>query len=209
MNSIENRILRAIGEDPSSPDVFTSSNLTPIRDSVNDAMEELCTLSDSIVNVYKLPLIADTNLYKMEWAGNQLCYVASVLLPETQKQLRATTLSAVEKYDRRWMSTVGTPTMFFPLGVDLLGLYPMYSDEGYYADIRCVVLPNRYETSTEPIQIRGDWEDAVVNYAVAEYFLGVGDLEKSIRWFSEYSKYAGKFGFRTTMPDRWVTKGEI
>lgn len=209
MNSIETRVLQFIGEDTSSPDVFTTSNLTPIRDSINDAIEELCTLSESVVNTYKIPLIANTNLYKIDFSTNQFCYILSAFLPDKEKKLTATTLSGVERLDRRWMSTTNTPMMYFNIGVDQIGFYPMYGVDGHYVELRCVTLPKRYSRSTEVLQFREDFEDALVNYSVGEYFLSVQDLEKSARWFGEYNKYSGSFGFRTNMPDRWIIKGEI
>ncbi len=209
MNSIETRVLRFIGESTSSPDVFTSSNLDPIQDSINDAIEELCTMSNSVINTYRISLVAETNLYRLDFDRNQFCYIVSAYLPDKNRSLSQSSIGAVEKYDYRWMSTNNTPLMYFPIGVDQVGFYPMYSSSGNQVELKCAVLPERYSRDTEVLQIRSDWEDALVNYAVAEYFANVQDWEKATHWFAEYSKYAGQFGYRTKMPDRWVTAGEV
>jgi len=209
MNTVEERVLRFIGEDTSSPDVFTSSNITPVQESINDAIEELCTLSKSVVNTYRIPLVADVNLYKIDLVRNQFCYIISAYLPDKKRSLRQSSIGAVEKLDYRWLSSANTPVMYFPIGVDQVGFYPMYSSSGNQVELQCAVLPERYTRDTEVLQIRSDWEDALVNYAVAEYFANVQDWEKATHWFAEYGKYAGQFGYRTKMPDRWVTAGAV
>lgn len=209
MNSVEERVLRFIGEDVSSPDVFTSSNLTPVQNSINDAIEELCTISPTVVNTYRVVLVDSVNFYKIDPVRNQFCYIISAYLPEKNVELKQTSMGSIEKDDYRWLSTNNTPSKYFPIGVDQVGFYPMYSESGYQVELKCAVLPQRYTRDTEILQIRSDWEDALVNYAVAEYFTSVGDLEKATQWFGEYNKYARRFGHRTTMPDRWVVKGEV
>jgi hypothetical protein len=133
----------------------------------------------------------------------------SAYLPEKNVELKQSSIGAIEKDDYRWLTTNNTPSRYFPLGVDYVGFWPMYGESGYQVELKCAVLPERYTRDTEVLQIRSDWEDALVNYAVAEYFTSVQDLEKAANWFAEYNKYAGQFGHRTKMPDRWVTKGAM
>ena len=58
MNTLERHVLELIGEDPDSPDVFTDTEdgMKPIRDSLNDAIEEISMVSGSNKRVYTLPL---------------------------------------------------------------------------------------------------------------------------------------------------------
>ena len=209
MNTVEKRVLRFIGEDVDSPDVFTSSNLDQIQSSINDAIEELCTMSGSVTNNYRLSLVDGVNLYKISFVRNQFCYIVSAWLPDKTRRLKQSSMGAIERYDYRWLSTANTPSFYFPVGVDQVGFYPMYGEDGHQVELKCVVLPEKYTRDTEVLQIRSDWDDALVNYAVAEYFASVGDLEKSAMWFSQYYKYASQFGHRTQMPDRWVTTGAV
>ena len=49
MNELETHVLELIGEDVDSPDVFTDDDagMAPIRDSINDAIEEISMVSGS------------------------------------------------------------------------------------------------------------------------------------------------------------------
>ena len=58
MNALEKEVLKIIGESTSSPDVFvdTDAGLDPIRDSINDAIQELCMVTGAYQLKYYLHL---------------------------------------------------------------------------------------------------------------------------------------------------------
>ena len=47
MNAVETKVLELIGESTTSPDVFvdTAAGMAPIRDSINDAIQEITILT--------------------------------------------------------------------------------------------------------------------------------------------------------------------
>ena len=45
MNSIEKEVLKLIGENTTIPDVFNEVGIKQIRDSLNDAIAELCMVT--------------------------------------------------------------------------------------------------------------------------------------------------------------------
>jgi hypothetical protein len=61
MNNLEKQVLQFIGEDTDSPDVFvdTDEGIAPIRDSINDAIEEISMIAGSYKRTYSLPLVAN------------------------------------------------------------------------------------------------------------------------------------------------------
>ncbi len=67
MNELETHVLELIGEDPDSPDVFTDDDtgMAPIRNSINDAIEEISMVSGSNKRTYTLPLRITTNWYRL------------------------------------------------------------------------------------------------------------------------------------------------
>ena len=52
MNDLEKLTLQTIGESVDAPDVFTDANITPIRDSLNDAIEEIALVTGSSKRVH-------------------------------------------------------------------------------------------------------------------------------------------------------------
>ena len=79
MNSLESHALRLIGENTSSPDVFsdTAAGMAPIRDSINDALQELCMLTGSYRRPYLLPLYADRQFYRMSFERDYFGWVVN------------------------------------------------------------------------------------------------------------------------------------
>jgi len=201
VKEIEKRVLRIIGEDTDNPDVYTDANITPIRDSVNDAIEEMCTMTDTFVVKYRVPIIADTYFYKLAFTSAQFCYILRARLPDKGRVLAQSRVGEVADNDYRWLDSTNTPSVYFPIGVEYVGFYPIYSENGHHVELDCAVLPLRYSTDDTVIQLRDDFKDAAAYYAAAEYFLSVADVEKYGYWFAEYSRAASRFGFRGRMSD--------
>ena len=202
MRDIEKKVLRIIGEDVDSPDVYTDANITPIRDSVNDAIEELCTLTNAYVHTYRIPLVIDTYFYRIAFTTAQFCYITRAYLPDMGRTLAQGTVGSVEKHDYKWLDSSNTPSVYMPIGVKYVAFYPMYAEAGHHVELDCAVLPNRYSTTDKVLQLRDDFRDAASAYAASEYFLSSGDLDKAAYWFGEYAKGASKFGYRSRMPDK-------
>jgi hypothetical protein len=61
MNALETHVLELIGESTDSPDVFTDDDegLEPIRESLNDAIEEIVLVTGSYTEKYQILLVED------------------------------------------------------------------------------------------------------------------------------------------------------
>jgi len=209
MNSLEKRVLRIIGDDPDSPDVFDDDNITPIRDSINDAIEEIAVMSGADKITYRMPIYANQNFYRFSFPKYQLAWVDSVYLPEKNRHVNQTSLGSVERRHPRWLTTSNTPEEYFIVGVNYIGFYPIYGDDGYHANIKCTILPTRYTRDTDVLRLREDRENAVIAYAAAEYFLTVLDMQSAIHWISRYNQFASTLNFKSTIPEKWRRLHEV
>lgn len=203
MNSLEEKVLRLIGEDPSDPDVFTDSNITPIRDSINDAIEEIAVLSGNDKVTYRLPLYAGRYFYRLHFPNHKLGWIHDAYLPERKRHIAQTSFGALERARRRWLRSYNTPMTYYTIGIDTIGVYPIYPIDGYHLDLKCVIVPKRYTTESEIIKLREDRESAVISYAVGEYYLNNKDPERAAEWLGRYNKFAASLHMHSTIPDKW------
>jgi len=79
----------------------------------------------------------------------------------------------------------------------------MYGEDGHHAEIKCSVLPTRYTSDTDIIKIQEDRENAIIGYAVGEYYTSVGDLPRALDWLTRYHTFINSFNFTSTVPEKW------
>jgi len=213
MNALEKEVLRIIGEirglENLGPDVYEDSNITQIRDSLNDAIEELAVRGGFLKETFRLPLFDTVTFYRIGFTHSQFGYVTSVYLPDKQRLLEQSTIAGIEKHDPSWLTTNNTPQVFAPVGVDKIAIYPSYGEDGHHAEVECAVMPIRYSNDTELTGLTRDLESAPVNYAVAEFFASIGQFDKAGRYQSMYDRYLEEYGRKHMMPDRrWGMSSE-
>jgi len=195
MNSLERRVLQLIGEDVSSPDVFadTDAGMAPIRDSINDAIQEIVMLTGGQKRDYFIPLRSEQAYYRFRLNYGYLGWVTDVWLVNQKRRLEQTDLIRLANHDPRWMVTSATPRSYFPLGHELIGLYPKPSSTSDSLEIKFVEIPKAYESDTDRIKLKSDFEDGAVHFAVSEYWASRGDKDEA---FKHWGMYLDALGIR-------------
>ena len=188
MNTLEKYVLQIIGENTNSPDVFldTSSGLAPIRDSINDAIEEITMLAGGYRESYRIPLRQDNNFYRLNFARGRFAWVTDAWLLSTKWRMVQTDFNKLNSEDPRWMKHQGNPEQYFHVGMNIIGIYPRTQANSDVIQFQCVVIPDRYTSDTDRIKLRDEYKWAVVHYAVSEYYAGRGDKPRAMEHFNIY-----------------------
>ena len=174
MNKLEKQVVLMVGDDPDNPDVFkdTEQGLKPIRRSINDAVQEIILFLGWIENVW---------------------------LVNIKRRLSQTDLHSLRNWDYRWFSSTGTPESYFPIGVNVIGVYPKPSATSDIAEVSAMVIPAPYTNDKQKIRLRKSFEWSVINYAVSEYWSSRGDVATARKHFEIYLETLGlRTGFKTS-----------
>jgi hypothetical protein len=200
MNNLEKHVLEMIGENTSSPDVFldTDDGLEPIRDSINDGIQELSIMTGAYKREYILPLRKEQTFYRMEFAQDEFGWITDCWYIQNQWRLRQTDLLRESREDPRWMIHTGPPERYMQVGLDIVGFSPRPADNTVTLSLNCVTIPGPYETSTDRIKLRDNFHWAVVHYAVGEYYAGRGDAREAQ---NHHSKFLDKLGLQEMYPE--------
>jgi hypothetical protein len=188
MNEIETHVLEMIGEDIDSPDVFTddSVGMAQIRESINDAIEEITMLTGSVQRKYLMPIRATANFYRLEFTQGHIAWITGVWLQTVQRRLIQTDFTGLIKDNPRWLYNSGSPTVYFPVGETIIGIHPAPADSSDQLQISAVVIPDRYTEDTDRVQLRESMKWGTVNFAVSEYYASRGDAAQAKKHFSDY-----------------------
>ena len=207
MNDLERMVLRQIGEDADSPDVFTegSEALSDVRRSINDAVQEVSMITGAIVNTYLIPLVADNTFYRLWPKQDHFGWVTSAWLVNRQRRLVQTDRYRMEAEDPVWMKRRGFPEYYFPVGLHSIGVYPAPSASGDVIELRCAMIPAAYTRDTERVRLRDDYHRAVVYLAVSEYYASRGAAPEATSHLQRYANAAGLAKQYLTAPEkrRW------
>jgi len=181
MNALERRVLEGIGEDPNSPDVFldTDAGMAPIRDSLNDAIQEISMLTGSYKRQYLLPLRTGQAFYRFKMQNGYLGWVTDVWDVDRQLRLDQTSLTKLSNYDPRWMVGSGFPEAYMQLGEDVIGFYKKPSASANVMELTIVEIPHAYATDTERVKLRDSFQYAAVLFAIGEYWATRGDAREA------------------------------
>ena len=123
INIIEREVLSLIGENPDTPDAF--SDITPIRDSINDAVEEIVMVTGSVKRDYQLPLKDSTTFYTLTVQDGGIAWITDAFMVKQQRRLNQTSLFKLNSIDPRWRLFNGTPREYFQLSYNIVGFYPI------------------------------------------------------------------------------------
>lgn len=195
MNKLEKHVLEMIGENTSSPDVFldTDAGMAPIRDSINDAIQEISIMTGGYKEKYILPLRKEQTFYRMEFTKGQFGWITDVWDIEDQRRLEQTDLLKESREDPRWMVHTSDPLRYFQVGLDIIGFSPRPSANDVNMELICVTIPDAYTSDTDRVKLRQSFEWAVVHYAVGEYYAGRGDKREAT---NHHSKFLDKLGLQ-------------
>ena len=181
MNALETKVLELIGEDPNSPDVFvdTVAGMAPVRDSLNDAIQEISMLTGSYKRQYLLPLRTGQAFYRFKLQNGYLGWVTDVWDVNRRFRLAQTSVGKLSAADPRWMVGSGFPEQYMQLGEDIIGFHRKPSATTNVMEITIVEIPHAYSTDTERIKLRESFQYAAVLFAVGEYWASRGDVQEA------------------------------
>lgn len=193
MNSLETHVLRLIGENTSSPDVFvdTDTGLAQIRASINDAIQELCMITGSYRRTYHLALLENRQFYRLAPQNDYLGYVVGAWDRSQKRRLERTDILAISQADPWWMKRTGPPLQYMQLGLDHVGIYMAPATKGVVLELDCVMIPFPYTDSVAPVKLRGNFQRAAVYYAVSEFYASRGDAKRAQEYLQRYLDTAG------------------
>lgn len=196
MNALETKVLELIGEDPASPDVFvdTDDGLEPIRNSLNDAAQEIVMLTGGVKQTYLLPLREDIGFYRISLQTGYVGWITDAWLINQGRRLEQTDLIRVTAHNPRWLETRGSPDSYLPIGYDVIGFYPTPGGDSDVVELTVVEIPAEYATSVDPIKVREQFQYAMVNYAVSEFWASRGDAAEAQ---THYARYVDAVNLRT------------
>jgi hypothetical protein len=195
MNSLETQVLELIGENTADPDVFvdTDAGLEPIRDSLNDAIEEISLVTSSMKRKYLIMLEENKNVYRLLFNRNQFGWITGVWDRINQRRIEQTDFIRLRNFNSRWLQNTGPPRSYVPVGLNAVMFWPKPAGSGIY-ELDIAMIPERYQTSTDRITLRRTFEQAAVHFAVSEFWAGRGDARTAMVHFGEYLKRLGLDG---------------
>ena len=193
MHALEKKVLELIGDDPENPDVFldTVAGIEPIRDSINDAIQEIVTITGSNKQQYLIPLRAGQQFYRLLSNVGYLGWITDVWLVNKKRRLEQTGLMKVTRHDPRWMMSSADPQSYIPIGNELIAVYPKPSASSDVLEVTVIEIPKEYDDERSKIKIRKDFQYAVVEYAVSEYWASRGDANEATLHYNLYLKALG------------------
>ena len=199
MNDLETQVLERIGENISSPDVFvdTDAGMAPIRDSLNDAIEEITMLTGSVKRQYRIPLKSDQGFYRLDFRQGEVAWITNVWLVGIKRRLSQKDFHWLVKYNPRWLWNTGTPERYCMAGTRNLCIHPKPSGSSDMLEIDAIIVPDRYSSDTDRIMLRDNFQFAAVNYAVGEYYASRGNAKQAIR---NHGVYLEKLGLQGMYP---------
>lgn len=199
MNEIEEHALELFGENTSSPDVFTNdtAGIAQVRDSINDAIEEISMLTGTTKRVYQVPLRTNQTFYRIQFKVDHFGWITDVWYPARKIRLEQTDLIKLNIFNPRWLLNTGNPEAYFPIGEDVIGVWPKPAGQGDFLEVTCVVIPERYTLDTDRIKLRDDFKWAAASYAVGEYYASRGDVKLAKKYHLDY---LGRLGIQKTYP---------
>lgn len=203
MNNLERLVLRQIGENVSNPDVFTddSAGMSQIRNSINDAVQEVAMLTGGIKQTYLIPLQSGVAFYRIWFKSDFFAWVTDAWLVNNRRRLSQTDRYRLEKQHAHWLKHEGTPEAYMQVGLDVVGVYPKPSASSDVLEVTCVIIPERYERDTQRVRMRDAHKWAVVHHAVAEYYASRGDAKSAVNHLEQYADALGLRRFHGIAPE--------
>lgn len=207
MNDLEKNVLQIVGESTTAPDVF--SDITPVRDSVNSAVQELCALTGSYVQPYHLPLYTDRHFYRMGWGYDHFGYVLECWDRQRKFKLQRTDILQISLIDPWFLKRSGDPDRYMEVGHNVIGIDRAPSQDGKLLELTCVAIPKAVSTDSEPIKLRDLFRSAAVNYAVSEFYASRGDAARATEWFNQYLEAGNLMSLSPQQAERlWQMGGQ-
>lgn len=208
-NDLELQVMRLIGENVESPDVFvySESGIAPIRAWVNDAIEEMCMVTGQYRRRYHLYLEADTFLYQLDPANDYISHIISVFDPENRYPLEKTDIVSLLKNDPWAIRHNGTQTHWWQVG-DWFGVHRSPGSAGKILMLDCLAIPKPYVNENEPIDLRKQWRMGTVYRAVSDYHASRHDAARAQEYYLKYLETIGQMGLSPLQRERFWQYGD-
>ena len=209
MNQLETHVLRLVGENTSSPDVFldTDSGIAQIRASINDAIQELCMITGSYRRTYNLSLLANRQFYRLAPQNDYLGWIVGAWDQSQKRRLERTDLLAMSATDGWWMKRTGPPLRYLQLGLNHVGIYMAPSTNGVVLALDCVMIPKPYADDAAPVKLRNNFQRAAIYYAVSEFYASRGDAKRATEYLTRYLDTAGMMQLHPIQAERQYQYG--
>jgi hypothetical protein len=193
MNAVERLVLQMIGEDPDSPDVFVegSDAMAQIRDSINDAVEEIALLTGGYKEPYIVALRESRTFYRFDFNGGDIAWITDAWLSTQRQRLEQTDLHKLKNHNPRWLIDSGPPRAYFPVGLNHFGVWPKPASDTDILELTAVIIPARYTSDTDRLKVRKNLEWAAAQYAIGEYYASRGDAKSAIEHHGQYLAAVG------------------
>jgi hypothetical protein len=193
MKDLEKHVLEFIGESTDSPDVYTDDfvGMAQIRDSLNDAIEEISMVTGATQRTYTLPLKDGVIFYRLIFTRDQIGWITDAWLRPINRRLEQKDVFALNEYTPNWMQNSRNPMCYFPIGANALGIWPKPADSTLILELSCVVIPSRYAYETDRIKLKESFQSATVHFAVGEYYATRGDAKQAIYHHGIYAEKMG------------------
>lgn len=193
MNVLETKVLELIGESVDSPDVFvdTDAGMTPIRDSINDCIQEIVMLTGGVKKQYLIPLRQEMGFYRISLPGGYLGWITDAWLINQGRRLEQTDLIRLCAHSPRWMQPTGSPEAYFPIGKDVIGFHPKPGGNSDVVELTVVEIPEAYTSDADRIRIKDQFQFATVHYAVSEFWASRGDAMEAQKHMELYLQALG------------------
>jgi hypothetical protein len=187
MKDIEKKVSAIIAEDIDSPDVFTSSAITPIRDSINDAIQEVCMLTGSYTRKYHITLQENQYIYDIEMNKDHYCYVLQAWDRDNHWELERSDVKTLLMENPGWFEgRTGNQYKYFMVGFHQVGFFYIPSSSGKVIELKVLACPMAYDNDNDPIRLRDTRLDSIVAYAASEQFASRGDSNRAAEQYSRY-----------------------
>jgi len=193
MNTLETHVLNTIGEDADDPDVFldTTAGMAQIRDSLNDAIEEISMVQGNHKRKMTIPLEENMNFYQIDLNRDVFAWITDVWLMTVKRRLAQKDLYWLTSFNPRWLQNTGSPERYCQIGKDIICIHPAPAASTDLLEVNMVVIPDRYTLDTDRIKLRDSFKWAAVEYATGEYWASRGDAKTALKHHTKYLEHLG------------------
>lgn len=193
MNALEKQVLKNIGEDTNTPDVFlnTDAGMAQIRDSLNHGIQQFSMATGAYHRKYFLRLREQCQFYRLRWNRDYMGYIVQAFDLSRHTRLIQTDLLKISREDPWWMKNEGYPERYLQIGYNVVGIYRKPSASNIVLELDCVSIPQDYTADTDPIKIREAFERGVSQFAVSEFHASRGDAQRATEWMNRVLETIG------------------
>lgn len=197
LQTIKKSVMDIIGEDSITPTYWTSSNDIELENYINDAFEEVCILTRHYKEDLYIPLMANKKHYRISGGkGGQFLFLSSVRVLSNNDNLYMTDPFQLSRQDSRWMTSTGTPRLFYMVGLDCMRIVPYPTTSGDTLECKGVIIPPSYTDDDEQIDIGDAFIGAITSYASYMVFLSLRMFDKAALQLIEFNNVIGLYGVK-------------